>query len=570
MACVALAPVTLAAQDSAKSAPKAGSEDYASRWDIFAGYSYIAPKGTVQVPQPDGTTAPYSYTAVNLGGLFSGAYYFNKYVGAQAEFGVHQWGDAVAGSNIGTHGNNDGFTTISGGLIFRYPTGDITPFLHGLVGTARVDGPDHNAGTWGPDLTAGGGLDYETPWFNHRLAIRLFQADYNYMHANFGPVIYGGRANINAATLSTGVVFHVGSIAPPAPPTIACSANPSSVFAGEKVTLTATASGLNPKEHAVYSWSGDGVSGTDTTATVDTTNQNPGTYTVKCGVKEGKPGKEGMKPWQVADGSTTYTVKEFEPPTVSCSASPSSIKPGDTATITATGVSPQNRPLTYSYSATAGTVNGTGTTATYNSTGAPTGSVDVTCNVADDKGHTASSTTSVTIVAPPPPPQPHAQALCSISFEKDKARPERVDNEAKACLDEVALDLQRQADAKAVLVGQSDAKEKAKVAREEKYAAHHKHAKVFDPAAQRAVNAKAYLVDEKGIDASRVSAATSTTDGKTVEDYLVPAGADFNTDVTGTTPVDESMVKAQKRKPLGKKHHPTVRVRQSANPPVTK
>ncbi len=312
------------------------------------------------------------------------------------------------------------------------------------------------------------------------------------------------------------------------------------------MTLTATASGLNPKEHAVYTWGGDGVTGTDTTATADTTNQNPGTYTVKCGVKEGKPGKEGLKPWQVADSSTTYTVKEFEPPTVSCSASPSTIKPGDTATITATGVSPQNRPLTYSYSATAGTVSGTGTSATYNSTGAPTGSVDVTCNVADDKGHSANSNTSVTIVAPPPPPQPHAQALCSISFDKDKARPTRVDNEAKACLDEVALDLQRQADAKAVLVGQSDAKEKAKVAKEEKFAAKHKHAKVYDPAAQRAVNAKAYLVDEKGIDASRVSAATNAEDGKKVEDYLVPAGADFGTDVTGTTPVDDSTVKVEK------------------------
>ena len=30
-------------------------------------------------------------------------------------------------------------------------------------------------------------MDYETPWFNHHLAIRLFQADYEYMHADFGP-----------------------------------------------------------------------------------------------------------------------------------------------------------------------------------------------------------------------------------------------------------------------------------------------------------------------------------------------------------------------------------------------
>ena len=54
MACVAIAPTALAAQATAKAAPKVSPEDYASRWDILAGYSYLAPHGTVQVPQPEG------------------------------------------------------------------------------------------------------------------------------------------------------------------------------------------------------------------------------------------------------------------------------------------------------------------------------------------------------------------------------------------------------------------------------------------------------------------------------------------------------------------------------------
>jgi outer membrane protein OmpA-like peptidoglycan-associated protein len=410
--CLAVTPVALAAQDAPKPAPKASSAPYASRWDIFAGYSYIAPHGTVNVPQPDGTVVPYNYNAVNLGGLFSGAYYFNKYVGAQAEYGLHEWGDGSGnGSNIGTHGNDDGFQSISGGIIFRFPTEDITPFLHALVGTAQVNGPDFNANRWGPDLTVGGGMDYETPWLNHRLAIRIFQADYNYIHANFGPGVYGGRANIDAARLSAGLVFHIGSIAPPPPPTIACSANPATVFPGDPVTVTATANGLDPKENAVYTWGGDGVTGNGTTATVATGSLAPGSYTVKCGVKEGKPGKEGLKPWQVADASTTFTVKDFEPPTISCAADPTSIKPGDTANLTATAVSPQNRPLTYTFSATAGTVTPSGATATYNSTGAPSGSVDVTCNVADDKGHSATATANLTILPPPPPPGPSPEQI---------------------------------------------------------------------------------------------------------------------------------------------------------------
>ena len=159
-------------------------------------------------------------------------------------------------------------------------------------------------------------------------------------------------------------------------------------------------------------------------------------------------------------------------------------------------------------------------------------------------------------IARAPPPQPHTQALCSINFENDKKRPTRVDNEAKACLDEVALDLQRQSDAKAVVVGSSNAKEKAAQEKKQKLEAKHRHPKpVDDFAAERAVDTKDYLVKEKGIDASRITVATSATDGQKVEDYLVPAGANFWSDVQGTTPVDETTVKPQVRKPLPVRKH---------------
>jgi outer membrane protein OmpA-like peptidoglycan-associated protein len=434
-------------------------------------------------------------------------------------------------------------------MIFRLPTSDITPFVHGLVGGELAGGPYFQKDTWGVVLTAGGGLDYSTPLFDHHLAIRVFQADYQYTHEDFGPGALGGRGNPNMARLSTGVVYHIGTIAPPPPVTLSCSANPTSVFPGDPVTLTATTGGGDPKMTPVVSWSGvQGLTGTGTTATIATASLAPGSYTAKCAAKEGKPGKEGLKPWENAEGSATFTVKAFEPPTLSCSASPTTIKPGDSATVTATGMSPQNRPLTYSYSASAGTISGSGTSATFSSTGAPTGPASITCNVTDDKGQTATANTSVTITAPYVPPTPHTQALCSITFSTDKARPTRVDNEAKACLDEVALDLQKQSDAKAVIVGESNAKEKA--------TPKHKRAKkVVDVAAERAVNTKEYLVTEKGIDASRISVATGTTDDQKVEDYLVPAGANFSTDVSGSTPVDESVVKPQVRKPLGAKVH---------------
>jgi len=539
LACVGCMPLAMAAQDSAKPAAKAAASDSPSKWDIFAGYSYLAPKGTIT------NSNGIKYNAINGGGIVSVARYFNNYVGVQGEGDVH--------ATKQTQPSNGDFSGGSLGLILRHPSEDITPFAHLLVGLEYAGGYDQKD-KMGVVMTAGGGMDYSTPLFDHHLAIRVFQADYQYTHENFGDTAQGERGNFNMIRLSAGLVYHIGTIAPPPPVTLACSASPTSIFPGDPVTITATAGSLDPKANVLYSMSGAGVNGTSATATVATGALAPGSYTVKCGVKEGKPGKEGMKPWEVADASASFTVKAFEPPTISCSANPSTIKPGEMATVTAMGMSPQNRPLSYSYTATSGSVSGSGTSATFNSAGAPTGTTGITCTVADDKNQTATANTNVTIMAPYVAPIPRTQTLCSITFDKDKKRPTRVDNEAKACLDQVAMDLQRQSDAKAVVVGSSDAKEKEATAKEAKRAMKNKHVKVVDLAAERAVNTKEYLVTEKGIDASRVSVATEATDGQKVEDYLVPSGATFANDVTGTTAVDETMVKPEVRKALGEKH----------------
>jgi outer membrane protein OmpA-like peptidoglycan-associated protein len=390
-------------------------------------------------------------------------------------------------------------------------------------------------------------LDYDLPFWNHHLALRLFQADYEYFHVNYGPIIgFGGRANVDSARLSTGIVWKFGNIIPPPPVQYTCSANPTTVYPGDPITITGTATNLNPKKTATYSWSGQGVTvkGDTATANVDTTGLQPGSYTVTGHVSE------GQKPGQFADCTANFTVKQYEPPTVSCSVNPSSVNPGDSSTITATGVSPQNRPLTYSYTASAGSVSGTGNTATLSTAGAPAGEITVTANVADDKGQTASGTCSVTVNAPAAP-APKTQTLCSINFDRDKRRPTRVDNEAKACLDDVAVNAQRSTDATVVVVGNSTADEQNPPTKGKKRHA----APPANLAAQRAVNTKDYLVKEKGIDASRIQVRTGSAGAKEVEDYLVPAGANFDTDVPGTTAVDESAIKAQPRKALAERHH---------------
>ncbi len=112
-------------------APAAPAEQPVSRIDVFTGYSYFAPHGTVNTQLLDGTTFSARYASVDYGAIASVAYYFNKYFGGQGEFGAHP------------DGNNDGFYTIQAGPIFRYPTSEgITPFVHALAGAAKVGGPN--------------------------------------------------------------------------------------------------------------------------------------------------------------------------------------------------------------------------------------------------------------------------------------------------------------------------------------------------------------------------------------------------------------------------------------------
>ncbi|HTV10168.1 MAG TPA: hypothetical protein VMD97_14080 [Candidatus Aquilonibacter sp.] len=529
---VSLGTMSLGAQTTAP----APSGSNPSRVDVFMGYSYFGAHGQVK-------PAGIRYSSVDLGAIGSGAYYFNKYIGGEFSF--------IANPD----GQNDGAYGAYLGPIVRAPMDNFTLFAHAAAGATRLGGPnsenpstlEHEPYQWGPSLLVGGGMDYDLPFMSHRIGLRLFQADYRYIHADYGPSVgvptygvLGGRANLGVAELSSGLLIHFGSIVPPPPVQYSCSvtAPTGTIYPGDQVTITGTATNINPKKTAGYSWSADQgavAQSTTNTVTIDTKSLQPGTYTVKGHVEEGK------KPGQFADCSATVTVTQFQPPTVSCSANPSTVNPGDPSTITADGVSPQNRPLTYSYSATAGSINGNTSTATLTTTGVAPGTITVTCNVVDDKGQTASANTSVTVNAPPPVVVPQAKSLCSINFDRDKRRPTRVDNEAKACLDDIALSAQQDPNAKLAVVGNS-----APVEFHERHARHEAEERETEHrAAERAVNEKEYLVQEKGIDASRISVYTGTAGTDTANTTLVPDGATLDT--TGLTPVDESTVHAVPR-----------------------
>jgi hypothetical protein len=511
MAAASIAPNFCAAQ----AAPAGTSVPSPSRFDIYAGYGYFGPV--------DSDIYNVDYTSLPAGMVTSFTGYFNRRFGLQGEYSKF------------FNSPDYCFGAVQGGPVLRFPLGRLVPFVHVLGGAAQI-GPsyDHsgsaNTCSWGWTATGGFGIDYILPAFHNRLAIRPVEGDFEYVDKNFGPqtapnALIGGDAQITAYRLSAGFVIRLGEMTPALPASYGCEAQPVSVYPGDPVSVTGTAMNLEQgkKLLPIYTWTANGGKVADKTptanATVATDGMAAGDYTVTGHVSE------GAGPTQHADCSASFRVLAYEPPTIACSVSPSSIPPGGMATITAVGRSPQNRRLNFSYGTTAGQIAGTGATATLTAADVGAGPVTVTCNVVDDLGKSASATATLTVVAPPPlppPPAPTARKLCSIAFERDRKRPVRVDNEAKGCLDDIALEMNRNTDAVLVVVGKHDPTEKP------------------DAAAERTLNEKQYLVVEKGIEPSRIELRTGETAGRTVDNVLVPPGATW--DPSGTESFDPARV----------------------------
>jgi outer membrane protein OmpA-like peptidoglycan-associated protein len=192
-------------------------------------------------------------------------------------------------------------------------------------------------------------------------------------------------------------------------------------------------------------------------------------------------------------------------PQISCTAQPPTVRLGDISTITCNASSPDNRPIVLSFSTDRGRVTNDGPVATLETRSAGAGVITVTGSVSDDRGLTATSDAPVNVEAPTPAATAAASKIADIQFAPNSSR---VDNKAKAILDEVALRMQREADAKALIIGMAD---------------------TSTPAGQRlatarANNVMAYLTRDKGIDAERISTRTANG-GDTAEVWLIPAGA---------------------------------------------
>jgi outer membrane protein OmpA-like peptidoglycan-associated protein len=190
-------------------------------------------------------------------------------------------------------------------------------------------------------------------------------------------------------------------------------------------------------------------------------------------------------------------------PTISCAAQPTSVQAGETSTITCSAGSPDNRPVSLSYQSDRGQLMPNGNYATLDTRNTGPGPIRVTATATDDRNLMASTNATVSVLAPPPPPS--ASKTSELVF---KPKSSYVDNKAKALLDDLALRMQREGDAKVVVMG---------------------HADTATPAGNRlasarANNVKTYLTKDKGVDEPRIT-TRSSAGGDTAEIWWIPAGA---------------------------------------------
>jgi hypothetical protein len=476
-------------------------------------------------------------TSYNLnGGGAAFVYNFTSLFGIKAEFMDYTGGGGAQLRKLGYTGNVSGnlFSYEFGPQIKKH-SGKIQPFGEALFGAGHT-------GTYGTIYNAihgiqaagnsnnafamelGGGLDIPV---NHVLSIRPVEADYLFTQFGANNI----RANQNNFRYFGGVVLTFGG-KPPIPPSASCSVSPTEIWSGAPVTGTINVQNFNPKHPVTNSWNSSGgkISGSPNSATanVDTTGLAPGHYTVSATATDTKEKKNNT-----ATCSAPFTVRQPVPPTASCSASPQTIKPGDGFVFTVVGQSMDDSSLSYSYTTSAGNISGTGTSASETTSGANANStITVTANVVDGRGLSTTCSANVTVLPFPvvsAPPEVISAGECTFNMSN---KPGRVDNECKAVLDSVALQVQRQPNGKVIVVGYTDETETVKMTQ---------------LSGQRAVNVKYYLTSGEGgagIDASRIEARSGTVKEKGAKIYIVPEGATFTEE---STVIDESQIKGQPR-----------------------
>ncbi len=364
----------------------------------------------------------FDYVNFNPGGGFSsfnnygasGSFTWNmtRWVGLTEEIGGLGYTRNVNGSSL--HGENATFLVGPRLNLRRFDY--FVPFAEFLLGGAHAG--SQMTGTSGQSafaLAAGGGVDVVlSKYFVWRFA------EIDYLMTNFTGSSVSGDGRQDNFRVGTGFILRLGlpKEVPPAPvnhpPVAACSASPTSVFAGSGDIVTIHVNASDPdNDPLTYSYTATGgrVDGTGPDARWNSASLTPGVYTVTAAVSDGRGGTASC----AAD--VKVDPRPNRPPTATLSVERSPILPGEHTGITCNGSDPDGDPLTYSYSASGGQITGTGSNATFDATGLQPGTYTVKCTVNDGRGGTADASGNVEVKEPPQVHQLELKlALHSIYF----------------------------------------------------------------------------------------------------------------------------------------------------------
>ena len=335
----------------------------------------------------------------NQGGGASFTYNASRWLGLTAEVAGYKFDRnlfPLTGSNNSVNGTMVSY--LFGPRLNLRKFDYFVPFAHFLVGGAH--GGTEMTGSVNQNsfaLAAGGGLDMVLTRF---LAWRVAQFDY--LMTNFSGPALGGNARQDDLRAGTGLVFRFGFPNPPPPPNhppvAACSANPTSIYAGSGDSVAVHVNASDPDNDPLtygYSATGGAVEGNGPDARWNSKGVGTGSYTVSVKVDDGRGG--------TASCSVDIKVEEKpnHPPSASLSVERGSLLPGERTGITCNGSDPDNDPLTYRYTASGGQITGSGANVQFDSTGLQPGTYTVKCTVDDGRGGTADASGNVEVKEPP-------------------------------------------------------------------------------------------------------------------------------------------------------------------------
>ena len=391
-------------------ATMAFAQDTPPKIEVSLDYSYVHAN-----PQNNNIIPTFSLN----GGGGAGAFYFSKYIGIEGEFegyGSYTHNFTITNPSycptpcaISAQGN---FFTYNVGPIFKYRTPHFEPFVEALFGGAHsnfygnlykdctlfgcsVSGksPSNNAF----DFLIGGGIDIPV---NEHITIR--PAQFDYLLTRFGNDFTHGNNNQSNFRYQAGVVFRFGGAAPRPPnrpPVVSCSANPNHIVAGSRDAILVHANASDPDfDPLMYIWTATGgtIDGTGYEVRWSPTGLALGTYSVTVRVDDGRGGTANCL------AEIRVDPRPNRPPTISCSASPTLVKPGGRVHITAKASDPDNDSLTFTWQSNGGRIIGSGADVDLDTTGVAPSLYAVTGQVSDGRGGTAVCQSEFTLEAPPP------------------------------------------------------------------------------------------------------------------------------------------------------------------------